>query len=397
MRKLLILVAFLGMSTVANAEWNVSCTLGVNVCRIKTGSQQIYDILKKIDDELRNFETALELEETITKEQADKLNRYKGEDIYEETEGDFIDTGILLSIAEYNADTKNKQKLDLPVVGFGSGDPRNFDSINNKVNKALNKIVDSVRPDLAETGLTIEQEPKFEAVDPDKHGIDTSILGMAKYSTVKIDPLTVVGNSGQFRFGMMRGFDNIQQFYDHSFYDEDALASAIRSYIRPKSSEILKAYHETSTLPARTKSGLTIGISATYSHSHFSNEYSGFGVYTGAECFGQLTPKMNTNGTKVTEIEAGIRPVIGIDARDKWRLFGLFGIKIRRLQTKSKLIKSTKTKPAFEFGIGSELRLSQKHAIGLKVIKTFKQSKKVNHHPLEVTSTKILLSFVVRI
>lgn len=391
MRKLLILVTFLEMSAVANAEWNVSCTLGVNVCRIKTGSQQICDILKKIDDELRNVETALGVEVTVTKEQADELNRWRGEDIYKKTDGDFVSSKLLDELFAADYDVTNME------IGFGSGNPRNFDSINDKVNKALNKIVDLIRPDLAEAGLTIEQEPKFEAVDPDKHGIDTSTLGMAKYSTVKIAPLTVVGNSGQFRFGMMRGFDKIQQFYDHSFYDEDALASAIRSYIRPKSAEILKAYHETSTLPARTKSGLTIGISATYSHSHFSNEYSEFGVYTGVECFGQLTPKMNTNGTKVTEIEAGIRPVIGIDARDKWRLFGLFGIKIRRLQTKSKLIKNTKTKPAFEFGIGSEFRLSQKHAIGLKVIKTFKQSKNVNYHPLEVTSTKILLSFVVRI
>lgn len=182
-----------------------------------------------------------------------------------------------------------------------------------------------------------------------------------------------------------------------AFGSEENTATAIVRKISPDFATIIQDWNTKSNPPANTRSALTLGTSVTYSHSFYTDTHAKYGLYTGVEAFVEFTPtKMKSHRFMIKEAEIGIRPCIGIEARENWRFYAVFGIKASKKSVKFAALSKRITKPALEIGLGTEYIISQRYTAGFKIIKTLRQQHKLMTIPFSSTSLKILFSFGVR-
>lgn len=175
--------------------------------------------------------------------------------------------------------------------------------------------------------------------------------------------------------------------------DHKILENGITELVSPREAEILQSWDSATNPSATKRSGVTLGISTGYNHTFFPKASSQYGVYCGTEAFAEVNPNPSkSNGFSIKEKEIGIRPFFGIEAKDKWMIYGLCGIKYCRKNIKSETLNCNKSKPGYEIGVGTDYVLSDKFSIGAKFIKTLKSTLKVNDINFQTSSTKILFS-----
>ena len=363
--------AWIGIITIletgaAYGGWLIGITGGSTTMSVEPPQSSLRDILDKKKELIRQFQNGTIIPEDTYKAYLSELSIY--------------------SLYDDEADRVAQLSKNGEDAGFGTETPRDYTTINAVVNEGLKtKITEPLRSWLTDTSFYIYQEPSFEAVTAKTAWINPMIIKSTIYPQATIYLLR--GNT-----------ERPMSFTVAAFYDSETLIKEIRSKYDTLENTVIHDWDTATNPRTQTRSGLTIGVSIAYSHTFFYDEKIKYGIYTGVEAFGEITPKaMKSHGFKVKEKEVGLRPFLGVECRDSWRIFILGGLKLRQLDTKYFALHQRKTKPAFEIGIGSEYLLSEKYSIGLKLIKTMKQRHKMKYNTkFTTTSLKILFSFGMR-
>lgn len=231
--------------------------------------------------------------------------------------------------------------------------------------------------------------PIVDATVMDGTNLEGGIQAFNKIKTTSVY-LTNIHYSS-FEVEILRGRESI--YIESSFLDPNTLHKEITDYIVPDTIKFLRSWDSATNPVATKKSGLTLGLSGTYSKSLFPKASSTYGLYIGAEGFAEINPnESKSNGFAIKEKSFGVRPFVGIIKRDNWAIYALGGVKCAKHDIKSEMFHVHKGKLSYEIGVGTDYILSKRFSISAKFIKSIASKFNINGLAFQTSSTKILFS-----
>lgn len=280
------------------------------------------------------------------------------------------------------------------VFGFGvsAGGARwNTSTARQKIESQLKYWVQE-----AKKIFLVSEGFSFTDVQPVK--VFPSVSGtLITYDRINIRSVRLTNNNfPNFSVKIFYGAQKINKAYFSG--TNRILEDGIRGLVYPRETEILQAWEAATHLPTIKKNGVVLGLSGSYSRTFFPKASSQYGLYCGAEVFAEINPNAaKSNEFSIKEKEFGIRPFLGVEAKDKWMIYGLCGVKYYRKNIKSETLNCNKSKAAYEIGVGTDYVLSDKFSIGAKFIKTLKSTLKVKDLSFQTSSIKILFSLSYKV